>query len=155
MLLFSFSLYAEEARTLLNHYAFEGHERVLEIGCGEGTLTAEIAQQVPDGFVLGMDSSPENILLAEQTYDPDLFANLQFQLGDATTLSLEEQFDLIVSCTVLDEENLEGMARALRSGGRVCLLPPDIPPEALEEALRAVGLKPLRLDTLCVEAIKP
>ena len=38
-----------------------GSERVLDVGCGNGKVTAEIASRVPAGTVLGIDSSADMI----------------------------------------------------------------------------------------------
>ncbi len=45
---------AEEALALLD---LDGVERILDIGCGNGKITAEIAARVPQGVVIGVDSS--------------------------------------------------------------------------------------------------
>ena len=41
-----------------------GDETVLDIGCGDGKVTAAIAAQLPNGRVVGIDSSPQMIELA-------------------------------------------------------------------------------------------
>ena len=45
---------AGEVMALLN---LRGNERVLDVGCGDGRLTARIAERLPDGDVLGVDAS--------------------------------------------------------------------------------------------------
>ena len=45
-------------------------ETVLDIGCGNGKLTAALAQQLPDGFVQGVDSSLEMIRFAAKSFPP-------------------------------------------------------------------------------------
>src|SRR6516165_4986158 len=45
------------AEKSLASLTLEGGERVLDVGCGVGTITAEIAQRVPRGSVLGLDAS--------------------------------------------------------------------------------------------------
>ncbi|MGE3953574.1 MAG: trans-aconitate 2-methyltransferase [Parachlamydiales bacterium] len=119
----------EASRALLSHLALKGHERVLDLGCGDGSLTAEIAGQVPEGFVLGLDREAAMIRFAEQAYDPELIANLQFQRGDALSLEYQEKFD--VAC-LLDSlqwiEHQQGalarVAKGLKQGGRLCLVVP-------------------------------
>lgn len=132
------------AREILLTYPLGGHERVLDVGCGDGKVTAEIAQAVPDGFVLGVDHSPSMIALAEETYDLDLFSNLQFAQCDATQLSYEEQFDLVTSFCCLhwvkeQQAALKGIERALRPGGRFIGCLPMVGPlaEAIEATFRA------------------
>ena len=43
------------ARRVLERLPLEGHERVLDLGCGSGKITAEIARRVPAGHVVGVD----------------------------------------------------------------------------------------------------
>ncbi len=67
--------------------------RVLDLGCGNGTLTRQLADA---GFdVRGMDASPELIKLARSTYP-----NLNFDEGDATNFHLQNKVDVIFSNAV-------------------------------------------------------
>jgi trans-aconitate 2-methyltransferase len=59
------------ASDLLEKLWFTGNERVLDIGCGDGKITVEIAKSVPRGRVTGIDSSPEMIRFAREHYPPD------------------------------------------------------------------------------------
>ena len=52
---------AAEVLSLLD---LKGIERVLDVGCGNGKVTAEIASRVPHGTVLGIDSSAEMVAFA-------------------------------------------------------------------------------------------
>ena len=52
---------AEETLSLLT---LQGTERILDIGCGNGKTTAEIAARVPDGAVLGVDASARMVAFA-------------------------------------------------------------------------------------------
>ena len=49
---------AEEALSVLK---LQGNERILDVGCGNGKTTAEIAARVPQGSVTGVDASAEMI----------------------------------------------------------------------------------------------
>ena len=42
---------------LIEELELQGHESVLDLGCGDGTLTAQIAELLPTGRVTGIDSS--------------------------------------------------------------------------------------------------
>src|SRR5215203_1418112 len=54
--------------------------RVLDVGCGPGTITAEIAERVgPDGSVVAIEASAEVIALASEAQGR---ANLTFAVGD-------------------------------------------------------------------------
>ncbi|MBS0527224.1 MAG: methyltransferase domain-containing protein [Proteobacteria bacterium] len=70
-------------------------ERVLDVGCGTGGTTAELANAVgPNGRVLGVDIS-EPLVGAARAQG---LANAAFEVGDATTYPFEAQaFDLIFS----------------------------------------------------------
>ena len=66
-------------------------ERILDIGCGDGTLTFQIAKAVgPDGAVLGLDNSSSFITHATSTYDCGF--NLQFELQDCAQLEETTEF---------------------------------------------------------------
>ncbi|MCK5217701.1 MAG: methyltransferase domain-containing protein [Methanosarcinales archaeon] len=75
------------AEELLSKLALKGNERVLDIGCGDGKITAGIAQLLPEGSVLGIDNSKEMIRFAKENFPLEQFTNLTFELEDARTLS--------------------------------------------------------------------
>lgn len=157
LLLLSTSLAAFDYRVaheLLDSYPFVGDERVLHIGCEEGAITASIATRVPDGFVLGIDPWADHIDAAEHTYDLDLFANIQFQLG--VSVDGATQFDLATCFGELDLPALE----SLRPGGRLLsCVPLDGAADhlaALQEAgLKLTHLSQLDNQLLRVEAERP
>ena len=68
------------ARELIPKLNLRGDERVLDVGCGDGKVTAEIARAVPRGQVLGMDASPEMIAFAKKTFPVSKVSNLKFQV---------------------------------------------------------------------------
>ncbi len=82
------SAQTEWALELLGKLYLRGEEAVLDIGCGDGKVTAALAAQVPRGSVLGIDSSPEMVERARRSYPPDLYPNLRFQAGDALRAGL-------------------------------------------------------------------
>jgi trans-aconitate 2-methyltransferase len=45
------------AREILARLELRGDERILDLGCGDGKVTAEVARRVPHGQVVGLDSS--------------------------------------------------------------------------------------------------
>lgn len=51
---------------LLSKLNFSGNEKVLDVGCGDGEITALIAKRVPHGFVVGIDSSEDMVYLAKE-----------------------------------------------------------------------------------------
>jgi trans-aconitate methyltransferase len=76
------------ARELIARLHLRGDEHVLDVGCGDGKVTAEIARAVPRGRVLGVDASPEMIMYAQKTFPPAKNANLIFQICDARKIGL-------------------------------------------------------------------
>ncbi len=95
-------------------------EAILDLGCGEGTLTAEIARRVlPGGRVVGIDASPSMIEAAQSHAAP----NLDFRVLPAEQLDETALYDAAYSNAVLhwirDHETAIGnLHRALKPGGR-------------------------------------
>jgi trans-aconitate 2-methyltransferase len=112
------------AMTLISDLHFQGDERVLDIGCGNGKITSKIVSLVPAGTVLGIDLSKDMINFAKSRYPQKCYANLSFEHGDARYLDFCEEFDLVVSFACLhlvrDHLNvLERVKRSLKPGGRL------------------------------------
>ena len=114
------------ARELIRKLNLKGDERVLDVGCGDGKVTAEIANLVPHGSVVGIDSSEAMINLAQTRYPADTFPNLQFVQMDARQLSFDHEFTLVFSNAALhwiqDHVSvLRGISNSLQSGGKALL----------------------------------
>ena len=73
---------AEEVLALVD---LKGDERVLDIGCGNGRNTSEIAARVPQGSVVGVDFSANMVDFAGSQYAAS-HPNLTFQVADARHL---------------------------------------------------------------------
>jgi trans-aconitate 2-methyltransferase len=100
------SLQAAMAQEVLALLDLNGSERVLDVGCGEGKITAEIASRVPEGLVVGVDPSHDMIEFAENhftlaTSSGASLRNLRFEVADARSLSFKNEFDLAVSFNAL------------------------------------------------------
>lgn len=114
------------ARELIANLNLTGTEHILDLGCGDGKVTAEIAGLVPDGLVVGVDNSMPMIELAQLKYPPNQHPNLSFQVMDASALSFVNCFDLVFSNAVLHwvknhQPVLEGLYKSLRVGGKILL----------------------------------
>ena len=91
-------------------------ERILDLGCGTGHLTAKIAET--GAHVVGIDRSPEMIRQAKEKYPL-----LRFEVMDAREIQLDGNFDAVFSNAALHwikepERVIAGIRKSLRPGGR-------------------------------------
>jgi trans-aconitate 2-methyltransferase len=91
-------------------------ERILDLGCGTGHLTAQIAAS--GARVTGVDRSADMVAAARLAYP-----NLKFEISGARKLSFRDEFDAVFSNATLHwihepELVLQGIWSALRAGGR-------------------------------------
>jgi trans-aconitate 2-methyltransferase len=112
------------ARELIARLKLTGNERILDVGCGDGKITAEIAHALPHGEIVGTDSSPEMIRFARATFPKATHPNLSFQVMDARELHPKGLFDVVFSNAALHwvEDHpafLQGAATCLKPGGRL------------------------------------
>ncbi len=92
-------------------------ERVLDVGCGTGTLTAQLAER--GCTVVGVDASEEMLARARLEHP-----GLDVRLGDATDLGFDREFDAVFSNATLHwvrppEAAVASMAASLKPGGRL------------------------------------
>jgi len=108
--------------------AIRDGEHVLDVGCGTGQLTRDVARLTPSGSALGVDLSSQMLALARATAAREGLENVRFHQADAQIYPFERDvFDLVVSRMgsmffgdpVAAFTNLWG---ALRPGGRLALL---------------------------------
>jgi trans-aconitate 2-methyltransferase len=112
------------ARELIAKLKLRGDERILDVGCGDGKVTAEIARAVPQGAAVGVDASPQMIEFASKTFPAIKNPNLEFHVMDARKIQFVRKFDLVFSNAALhwvDDHQafLRGAASVLRPGGRL------------------------------------
>jgi trans-aconitate 2-methyltransferase len=103
---------------LIAELNLKGYESVLDLGCGDGSITAQIAALLPEGEVLGIDASEGMISAAL----PKERQNLTFRRIDINDLDFNEQFDIVFSNATLHwikDHNrlLRNVGRSLRPGG--------------------------------------
>jgi len=106
----------ELAKDLVPLLGPKAGERILDIGCGTGHLTAEIAATGAE--VIGLDRSDEMVREARKK-----FPGIRFEVMDGRELPFAEEFDGVFSNATLHwikepERVIAGIARALRPGGR-------------------------------------
>lgn len=102
------------------------NERVLDIGCGDGKITAFLAARMEKGSILGMDISQSMIDFASAHYGSCEYPRLGFVRGSATEIPFKGRFDRVVSFSamhwVLDQETAyREIYEALVPGGSLSL----------------------------------
>lgn len=130
----------EAAQSLIQQIQWYGNEQVLDIGCGDGKITAKIADLVKNGAVLGIDVSPEMISFSQKKFAKDLYPNLTFLLQNAEELNYINRFGVIFSSFAIqwvsDQKLLFAkMHQGLIAGGLLALTIPLGISTELESAL--------------------
>jgi ubiquinone/menaquinone biosynthesis C-methylase UbiE len=109
-------------RTVENSAAYLMHEftpgrDVLDVGCGPGTITTDIAGRVEPGHVIGIDPSAQVIEQAQG--EGKGVANVEFKTGDVYALGFDDAtFDIVHAHQVM--HHLPDPVAALREMRRVC-----------------------------------
>ncbi len=105
---------AELGKPVVELLAPKSGERVLDLGCGDGVLTLEIARLGCD--VVGIDASEDMVKAAR-------LSGIDARLGNGAALPFEGEFDAVFTNAALhwiksSEAVISGVWRALRPGGR-------------------------------------
>jgi len=112
------------AKELIPKLKIQGNEALLDIGCGDGKITAELARCLPHGRAVGVDSSEKMINLAKSSFPQKEFPNLCFHVMDARKLTFQSEFDVAFSNAALhwivdQKAVLAGVQRSLKPSGRL------------------------------------
>lgn len=115
------------ALDVLKCYTFKGKEHILDVGCGDGKITADIARILPQGMIEGFDHSESMLNFAKSTFPEDEWPNLRFTLGDITQHAPSISFDMVVSFSCMHGIKnqlaaLMNMKKSLKSGGHLLIL---------------------------------
>jgi ubiquinone/menaquinone biosynthesis C-methylase UbiE len=121
-------------------------ERVLDVGCGSGAVTREIARRVGSrGLAVGVDPSPALLAVARELAQEAGFADrVEFCEGTALRFPFPDRsFDAVVCVTVLShvprgEAAIPELVRVLRSGGRLGVFDLDTDMTAFTHSDRAL-----------------
>jgi len=87
----------EWGNKIIAGFKLTGNERILDLGCGDGILTKQLSLLVPNGFVLGIDSSKGMIETAKEQES----SNVSFRLLSINEIDFKNEFDLIFSNATL------------------------------------------------------
>ena len=102
--------------------------RVLDIGCGTGVSTIEAGRIASEGTALGIDLSQRMLGLAREAAAAERLEHVRFQQADAQDHPFTAgEYDVAISCfgAMFFADPVAAFAnirRALRPGGRICLL---------------------------------
>jgi trans-aconitate 2-methyltransferase len=149
---------AERARPfhdLIAQVPTDRPERVVDLGCGPGTVTATLADRWPGAHVYGLDSSPDMISAANRLVRP---GRLEFGLGDiAQWRPAPGSVDVIVSNAALQwvpghVAALPTWAAALRRGGTLAMQVPLSRGVAATDVIRSIATAPRWADRLAAAA---
>ncbi len=124
--------YRALAIRLLN---LRGSECVLDVGCGTGILTRQLAERLSgaDACAVGLDAAPKMIKVAQRHARG--LPHLRFDVGVAETLTYgDASFDCAVSTFFfhhidadLKRRSLEELRRVLKPGGKLIIVDVDVP----------------------------
>ncbi|GAO16616.1 uncharacterized protein UV8b_01482 [Ustilaginoidea virens] len=117
-------------RNALNSAAYliphiQPHMKILDIGCGPGTITVDLARLVPQGHVTGLEREPKVLEQARALADEQGVPNVDFVQGDANALSYaQDTFDIVLCHQLLQHVKdpvgiLREMRRVAKPGGIV------------------------------------
>ena len=109
------------AARALEDVDLHGVHSLLDVGCGDGRVTQQLATRIPDGRCVGLDPSPGMIAVAPTG------PGLTFEVGDVEAMTFRDEFDLVVSFNALhwvaaQRVALGAIARALHRPGRTLLV---------------------------------
>lgn len=112
---------AEMRSVLARRATAAGPRRILDVGCGTGTLTFRIAAELPEAEVVGLDPDPEVLAMAERKRDRSK-GKVRFVGGSADSLPFPDgSFEAVVTSMVFHH------------------LPPEVKRDALAEACRVLA----------------
>lgn len=104
-------------------------ERVLELGMGTGETTRRLIEAYPDAWVIGLDSSPDMVFRARQSYDDVQLARIEDPLPDGP-------WDLVISVlsvNQLDDEKKKALFRRVKDHARSLVIGDLFEPDELSD----------------------
>lgn len=116
-----------ENRELLGHIAMPANAACLDLGCGGGDVTVELARTVgPAGKVIGIDIDTAVLDIARKEAMELGLTNVSFECHDVTTWESSEDFDVVYARFLLTHLSdplkvLMNVRKHLRTGGIVIL----------------------------------
>jgi tRNA (cmo5U34)-methyltransferase len=106
-------------------------DRVLELGMGTGETTRRLIEAYPDAWVVGLDSSPDMVFRARETYDDVQLARMEDPLPDGP-------WDLVISVlsvNQLDDQQKQALFRRVKDHARSLVIGDTFESDQLKNAL--------------------
>jgi tRNA (cmo5U34)-methyltransferase len=110
-------------------------ERVLELGMGTGETTRRLIEAYPDSWVVGLDSSPDMVFRARQSYDDVQLARMEDPLPDGP-------WDLVISVLSvndLTDEQKQALFRRVKDHSRSLVIGDTFEGSQLDDLVRWSG----------------
>jgi len=101
--------------------------KILDVGCGPGTITVDIAKLVPQGHITGLEYTSEPLSQARAFAQDNGVSNVDFAVGDIHELDFpDNSFDVVHAHQVLQHirdpiQALREMRRVAKPGGFVAV----------------------------------
>ncbi|KAF2164020.1 hypothetical protein M409DRAFT_57117 [Zasmidium cellare ATCC 36951] len=99
--------------------------KIIDVGCGVGTITLDFARRVPQGSVIGIDHSEQSIATARAQVEREGVSNVEFVVGDVEDLQYpDDTFDIAHAHQVMIHlvhpvQSLRHVHRIIKPGGVV------------------------------------
>jgi tRNA (cmo5U34)-methyltransferase len=109
--------------------------RVLELGMGTGETTRRLIEAYPDSWVVGLDSSPDMVFRARQSYDDVQLARMEDPLPDGP-------WDLVISVLSvndIDDEQKQALCRRVREESRSLVIGDSFEADELDKLVQWSG----------------
>jgi len=105
-------MYTSREKYFHEFMQLKGNERILDVGCGSGTFTREIARKLPKARIVGADISKAVIGFASETTKKEGLKNLTFVVSGIESIKAKGKFDVIIVSHLI--EHLKNPLQALR-----------------------------------------
>ena len=130
------------AKHIVSHIPIKGDEAVLDIGCGDGKITAMIQDRLKNGHAVGVDISPDMV-----AYATKMFPQVTFLQKDAHSINYDNEFDIIVSFTAMQWVTdqmaaLKAIHTSLKTDGKLIVEMPQGLPLQMQQAVDKVICMP-------------
>jgi trans-aconitate methyltransferase len=134
---------------LLGKYPLTGQEKILDFGCGDGKISAELSRLVKHGEVVGIDVSKKMIQWASTHFPHNAYSNLTFKTTESLILADipgQHAYDIICALTVFHLvsnplEILKNLKNHLNASGKLLITTPTGKSPALYQAANDIFYK--------------